>query len=112
MVAEQQFHGAAIALPLIRLIRKLAAGILLQRARQDSVVARGPLEPAVRRQREHLVRDRAFGRPQPNWVHAKRAPNIRTGPLQLYTRVPWIAESLRQRHTGAGYRAHIGIAKQ
>ena len=39
----------------------------LERAGQDAAIGRGPLETGLRRQTEHLVRDRTFRGPQTNW---------------------------------------------
>ena len=88
------------------------AGLRAQGSRQNAVVARGPLESAIGRERQRLIGNRAFGRPQSHRLRCQLVLHIRTRTAELLPRVLWISEPSRKRHAGMRHRRDIGIADQ
>src|SRR6266436_8043591 len=85
----------------------------VQRAAKDSLVRSEPRESFFRGNRQRLVRDRAFGRPQTGGLHAKNYFVVFAGKLQLLARIfRTPVSAARERGRRIGHASNIRIADQ
>ena len=85
----------------------------IQRAAKDSLVRSKPLKSFFRGNRQRLIRDGAFGRPQPGGLPAKNSFVIFARTPQLFARIFWTpVGAARERSPRIGYARNIGIADQ
>ena len=71
-----------------------------------------PGEPGLSRQRERLIGNRTFRRPQTDRRDAELLQTVSAGAIQLLARIAGIREAAGQRHSLARYAADIRIADQ
>src|ERR1700674_1854830 len=85
----------------------------VERAAEDSFVGTKPFESFFSCDGEGLIRDGAFGRPQPGGLHSKNLFVILARKLQLLASVFRAAEGPpRKRRGGIGHARNVRIANQ
>src|SRR5690242_10536606 len=97
MIAKHEIDFAPLRAPAVGLIRPFGARLPVKGAPQHTVVAGGPLESAIRRDRQRLIGNRTFRWPQSDRRHSQRVAHVRARTLQLLASIFRILKSAWQR---------------